>query len=361
MKKIKIFILWLFVCWLWLTSFSNASYDFIYKDHLDINLNYTNSSLSFPTNTLYYKTFSELWIDNWDYVCLSWFFTTNNHYPNTNLEMSYYTYLGANPLSNNAPFMYLNTRTRNTAVNDQGHFECLFNNNYYSSYASNNKYFIIAPVSWCSYSNGCNIVWQYDIYVLKSVSWWSNDCSSCESTLEALSGAYSTLSWYYSTCQSNLSSCQSWLSWYIECQWNLVSCEDDNESLSNMNQSLSDQLQQCLVNWWNWCDPEVDTWCVDWSKVYSLFWNQMWSDFSLPITNNLFLLSGMRAYSDSWVVSLWYIETPSIDYSMDSDSWNRLISLVVWIFTILSWVVFILVAWYYLKKFLSYVLFPFKK
>lgn len=162
-------------------------------------------------------------------------------------------------------------------------------------------------------------------------------------------------------CNETINDCSTIESELSSCQWNLVSCEDDNESLSNMNQSLSDQLQQCLVNWWNWCDPEVDTWCVDWSKVYSLFWNQMWSDFSLPITNNLFLLSGMRAYSDSWVVSLWYIETPSIDYSMDSDSWNRLISLVVWIFTILSWVVFILVAWYYLKKFLSYVLFPFKK
>ena len=150
---------------------------------------------------------------------------------------------------------------------------------------------------------------------------------------------------------SDCSSIQESLSW----------CLEDNESLTNMNTSLNDQLQQCLVNWWTWCDPEVDSWCVEGATVYSLFWNQMWSDFSLPITNNLFLLSGMRAYSDSWVVSLWYIDSPVVDYSMDSDSSDRLINLVVWIFEILSWVIFVLVAWYYIKKFLWYVLFPYKK
>lgn len=329
MKKIKFLILWLVLSIIWLTSFSSAN-----------TVNFSLGSVSLTNRFAVLKTFyvdnvSWLWGNySFSYSCSFGMFDTLWYSWNLNLS-----------------FLWVSSNQRNYVSNVWN-----VNSDNFSSFSWNWNLFLssdfsnLIPLtislpsscSNCSYSAtwflrflSCSFVFSWidlytddDLILSSSCSTW-DECPTCE----------------------DCSSCQS----------SLGACLEDNVSLENMNQSLSDQLQQCLVNWWNWCDPEVDTWCVDWSKVYSLFWNQMWSDFSLPITNNLFLLSGMRAYSDSWVVSLWYIETPSIDYSMDSDSWNRLISLVVWIFTILSWVVFILVAWYYLKKFLSYVLFPFKK
>lgn len=348
MKKIKYLILWLVFACFWLSSFSSADYSFEYLTWWKLT-----SLNNYNWGTLLYTIPDDLTrFPLWEVYCFSWLV---NFWWSTNSSLiRVWFFQNINYNSNNKPHSSLYFSTDNsTVLNLKNLFSCF---TYYTYYTKN---IVISSYNSTSYSD---IDIDYSILRLSSDSWWwSNDCSTCESSLEALSGAYSTLSWYYSSCQSSLDSCQSWLSWYSECQSSLSSCLEDNESLENMNTSLNDQLQQCLVNWWDWCDPEIDSWCVVWSQNYSLFWNYMWSDFSLPITNNLFLLSGMKAYSDSWVVVLWKYDNPVVDYSMDSESSERVINLVVWIFEILSWIIFVLVAWYYIKKFLSYVLFPYKK
>ena len=75
------------------------------------------------------------------------------------------------------------------------------------------------------------------------------------------------------------------------CQGSLWACIEDNTSLENMNSSLQDQLSQCLANS-NACDPTEDEDCYTWAyQLFHLFRQNQGSDFSLPITNNIFLPS----------------------------------------------------------------------
>ena len=136
------------------------------------------------------------------------------------------------------------------------------------------------------------------------------DCSSIES-------AYETLSWYYATCQSNLTTCQWSLSWYDSCQGSLGACLEDNLSLENMNESLSSQLEACLLNGWNGCDPEVDTGCITGAfQVPLLSWSVWLDSFTTPIINNLTLPTNYK-----WKIVDWVLTISSVNNNLSiSDS-----------------------------------------
>lgn len=133
-------------------------------------------------------------------------------------------------------------------------------------------------------------------------------------------------------------------------------CIEDNTSLENMNSSLQDQLSQCLVNS-TACDPTEDEDCYTWAyQLFHLFRQNQGSDFSLPISNNIFLPSWLRAYTDSWVVAL--APLTANDYSLDRESWEILNDLVIKIFYYLAVLLSVMALAYYIKKFLSFTLFP---
>ena len=155
-------------------------------------------------------------------------------------------------------------------------------------------------------------------------------------------------------------SCQdcSLLSWDLAtCQGSLWACIEDNTSLENMNSSLQDQLSQCLANGGTSCDPEEDEDCYTWAyQLFHVFRQNQGSDFSLPISNNIFLPNWLRAYTDSWVVALAPL-SPN-DYSLDRESWEILNDLVIKIFYYLAVLLSVMALAYYIKKFLSFTLFP---
>lgn len=169
----------------------------------------------------------------------------------------------------------------------------------------NKRYFRIKPNSSSNISLTYQVYKLSDLYsdsvcINNEISW--NDCSEVESQL-----------------------------W--SCQWDLSTCEDDNESLTNMNQSLSDELTSCLESWWWGCNPEVDTGCVAWAVVPLLSWSVWLDSFSTPIINNLTLPTNYKWKIDDWVLTISSInQNLSID---DSDYWNikdSFVNIVLYIF-----------------------------
>lgn len=104
------------------------------------------------------------------------------------------------------------------------------------------------------------------------------------------------------------------------CQSSLGACLEDNVSLENMNQSLSDELTSCLESWGSGCNPEVDTGCVEGAIVPLLSWSVWLDSFTTPIINNLTLPTNYKWRIDDWVLTIASINSNlSID---DSDYWN---------------------------------------
>lgn len=348
MKKIKFLILWLVLSIIWLTSFSSA-WSVTFSWHVSYPI--TSSSMTtqsnvIPLNIPIPSSFSFL-----DYSTLSNYQVTdlissitcefsNLSSPNlsfTSFNMFQYIYIGS-PSFVTTSFAFCES------VFWEWTFTCDLPSRVYKwlpLYFQLMIRYARPNVAWdLSFDFNCSIEWDY--------IWWnsSSSCSSCESTLEALSGAFSTLSWYYSTCQSNLSSCQSWLSWYVECQSSLGACLEDNVSLENMNQSLSSELESCLESWWWGCNPEVDTGCVEGAIVPLLSWSVGLDSFTTPIINNLTLPTNYKWKIDDWVLTIASINSNlSID---DSDYWNiKSVFVGVVLFTFGLGLMLVLV--YYLK------------
>lgn len=104
------------------------------------------------------------------------------------------------------------------------------------------------------------------------------------------------------------------------CQSSLGACLEDNVSLENMNQSLSEELTSCLESWGSWCNPEVDTGCVEGAIVPLLSWSVGLDSFTTPIINNLTLPTNYKWKIEDWVLTIASINSNlSID---DSDYWN---------------------------------------
>lgn len=72
-------------------------------------------------------------------------------------------------------------------------------------------------------------------------------------------------------------------------------CSSNYSSLLQYSNSLDEQLDSCLQSY-SWLDY----------LMFNLQWySDDWSLYSLPVSNDLFLPEGYRAYIDSWVVMIW--------------------------------------------------------
>lgn len=175
-------------------------------------------------------------------------------------------------------------------------------------------------------------------------NWGGSSCdySEYESTI-------TTLSWNLATCNTNLNNClnsncdtqlsqciidrDNALSSITTLSWSLASCNEDKSSLQNYNNSLNSQLNQCLL-WWSW---ENLSWsCID----YSLFWTDLDTNYSLPITNNLFLPNGYKwKYNEDNVLSIAKINTLETAYQFSDDDKITIIDLLsmVMLFLLATW------------------------
>lgn len=193
---------------------------------------------------------------------------------------------------------------------------------------------------------------------LSAMSWSYNTCIN---TLNDRNWQIWTLSWSLASCNSNLSSCQSDLSacsnscdtLVSQCQSDksalqssLSGCNEDKESLQNYNSSLSNQLNECLSNWWSW------SLSLTGCNTFSIFWNQDGSPFSLPITNNLFLPNWLRSIITWWVQSIEQVDKPIYDFASSEDlnsSFNKILLFMFALPMFASWI-FILIPMNPLKK-----------
>lgn len=160
-----------------------------------------------------------------------------------------------------------------------------------------------------------------------SASSSASDCSEQETTIETLSGSLSE-------CEASNASCA----------WNYISCQSDLDSFENYNASLNRQLQACLL----W-ESISETGSISLLTLYQLEWTE-WNDvFHLPINSDLTLPAWIGAVSNNGVISIQKI---SNDYSMDSESAQRLNDLFIAWFIAVSGALCVVVLTHYIKKFL---------
>ena len=184
---------------------------------------------------------------------------------------------------------------------------------------------------------------------------WSSSCdySSYESTIN-------TLSWNLATCNTNLNNClnsncdtqlsqciidrDNALSSITTLSWSLLSCNEDKASLQNYNNSLTDQLNQCLL--WSWDNLSWSA-CFD----YSMFWQDGNDNYSLPITNNLFLPSWYKwKYNEDKIVSIAPINSIENALLFDDTAKETTVNSLAYImlFLLATWLIMVLLR--FLKK-----------
>lgn len=143
----------------------------------------------------------------------------------------------------------------------------------------------------------------------------------------------------YNQCQTDLNSCDTITNQCFEdksiLSWQLESCNSDKESLTNYNEALSTQLNECLNNQWSWVNL---SWLV--LNNNSLFWYLDDSLLSLPINNNLFLPLGYQGALDSW--NVLYIkpidDDEPIPYYIADEDKISIIDILSYLFIFLLWV-----------------------
>lgn len=255
--------------------------------------------------------------------------------------------------------MWCNVNQRNcNIVLTQGQVEGYYANSYISN--SRTQFIDTQPINvvpWNVYIVQTNV--QYfdsALFYAESSWWWSCDYSEYESTI-------STLSWSLATCQNSLSQCQAsncdtQLSQCIidrdnlsssvtSLSWSLASCNEDKTSLQNYNNSLSSQLDECLL-WSSW---ENLSWsCID----YSLFWQDDETMFSLPITNNLFLPNGYKwKLDEDNVLSIAKLNTLETAYHFDDTDKTTVINSMSLVMLFFLGTGLLIVVIMYLRRFIS--------
>ena len=116
--------------------------------------------------------------------------------------------------------------------------------------------------------------------------------------------------------------------------WSLASCNADKVSLQNYNNSLSDQLNQCLESSTSW---DYASWLF---LNYNLFWSDSDTMFSLPITNNLFLPTWYKwKIDDDNVLSIAKLNNLESAYMFSDDDKVNIIDLLsmVMLFLLATW------------------------
>lgn len=179
---------------------------------------------------------------------------------------------------------------------------------------------------------------------IAEMSWQFHQCLE---NLNVATASLTTLSGEYNTCQSSLSSCRNSKDVsYQACLENYSWCQSSLTNMTNYNDSLSLQLNECLAELpipceWTGCEETLLSW-----QLFSFFREKDDERFSLPVMNNVFLPQGYRAYIDSWVVAIWKIESdPAI--IVDSDSFWEVNSLYFTFFkSVIIIMLFALFLWF---------------
>ena len=210
-------------------------------------------------------------------------------------------------------------------------------------------------------------IYSIGAYTPTNCSSIQSQLSSCQSDLNTMSWSYNTclntlndrnwqiwtLSWSLASCTSDLNSCLSnWSSCdtlYWVCVENLSWCNADKSSLQLYNESLSSQLNECLSAW---------TWSWIWSGAiftfdFDVFRSDDWHDYSLPITNNLFLPNWYKAMLNSdHVLTIAKANSLNHAYSISDDEFsNKVISSYWTIFIFLMSLSFMLLFLFTIRKY----------
>lgn len=225
---------------------------------------------------------------------------------------------------------------------------------------------------WNLWGGSCSACEEELDFCQKEISSIWGELSSCSSDYVDLDLVYTTLSWNYNTCLNTLNSCnwQVWtLSWnlascnsdlnsclsnwsncdtlYWVCVENLSGCNSDKASLQIYNESLSSQLNECLSSSWSIWSGSIFTFDFD------LFRSDEWQDYSLPITNNLFLPNWYKAMLNSdHVLTIAKANSLNHAYSISDDEFsNKVISSYWTIFIFLMSLSFMLLFMFTIRKY----------
>lgn len=338
MKLKKLFFSVLSVGFLWLTSFSGA-----------FNI-------------------SSEWIDYLNSISLnSWSFT------NANLPLLYDI---PNPSSDdirNLCVVFKNFDRSSDFAWGFRYADSVGNSSLAPLYSTTSPYSLYC-VSWrrgkffITYNNTSNRVsaekfWVFDSYNIWGLFWltWSSvDCSQdanyrqCLEDKNILIWQVSTLSGDLNTCNISLSSCLNGVDVsYQACIENLSWCQSDLTNMTNYNDSLSSQLNECLAELpipceWTGCEETIIT-----DQRFSFFRENDWERFSLPVANNVFLPQWFRAYVDSWVVAIARLQDKP-EVSVDSETFWEVNTLF---FTFFKSVIIILLFALFLR-FIKTLIYP---
>lgn len=317
MKLKKLFFSILSVGILWLTSFSSA--DIYTWSFVDWSFNYKatfNSSSSYSYIYSVENPFNvfDSGVSNRVKFCAYFSWWDWSIWLNVNfsiLSNSSHSFSSLSPYSTNFPWQ---------AVNNSCY---TFNMNFSSNYTFvrwNYISLLLFPnSSWdfpYTFDDVLNLSWYYTFESdLISLSSSPVDCSQDSNYLQCLEDK-NLLIWQVSTLSGNLNSCQSDLSSclngvdvsYQACIENLSWCQSDLTNMTNYNDSLSLQLNECLAELpipceWTGCEDTIIT-----DQRFSFFRENDWERFSLPVANNVFLPQWFRAYVDSGVVAITRIQ-----------------------------------------------------
>lgn len=211
------------------------------------------------------------------------------------------------------------------------------------------------------------VSFNFDLYSKDVFSVGVSDCSQdpnylqCLDRVNELNWQVWTLSWSLQTCNSDLATCTNSCDVSVsQCRESLSWCQSDLTNMTNYNDSLNSQLQECLANSpipdtpceWTWCD-EIISWT---NTMFSMFRSVEDMMYSLPLSNNIYLPRWYRWYVDSWVVAIWEIEKKKI--VIDDDSFNEINKSYYKVF---AWLIFLFLTalfTYYLKKFITKFFIP---
>lgn len=208
---------------------------------------------------------------------------------------------------------------------------------------------------WNLWGGSCSACEEELDFCQKEISSIWGELSSCTSDYVDLDLAYTTLSWSYNTLSWNLASCQSDLSsctnscdtLYGVCVENLSGCNSDKASLQIYNESLSSQLNECLSSSWS-----IWSWSI-FTFDFDIFRSDEWQDYSLPITNNLFLPNWYKAMLNSdHVLTIAKANSLNHAYSISDDDFsNKVISSYWTIFIFLMSLSFMLLFMFTIRKY----------
>lgn len=291
MSKLKLLLFWLFTPLFIGVSF--GAYDIFWGLNLVYNSSYSRNSSS--SN----KTFSDYWLTPYKPYCAivknTWWW-----YALTYAKVNWY-----------------NVSNWNIWV---WKYFC------FSTYmCTNNSCYLSIETAWGPVQSSYSLsIYSLDLPIEIS----SSDCSSIENDLINCQSSFNTLSWNYASlnssftqleanynsCMTDTSHCET-LVWV--CYENLSGCQETNSSLQNYNDSLSQQLNECLENWSWW------VWSWIYLSSFDLFWSDEGVNYSLPITNNIFLPYWYRWFLDDGVLAIRNVNSLNSALSLDNSSYQQ--------------------------------------